>query len=181
MKNLFLIAGLVFFLSTCVDETAIIKQEPTFFDLKNYFKKQSEMLSQRTTVYKTTTVDSNRIEKIIDSLDFEKELKIFQESDINKVSWMDKYRVDSLFDTNGNLNRLIYKALDETMRTQELIISFEQNEVDTVRIFNDASGNVAKLQQRLTYIPSSGYSIESRQKTTLSDEHVLTVEVRFQK
>jgi hypothetical protein len=122
-----------------------------------------------------------QIEKELESIDFRQELKVFEESDINKVAWMDKYQVDSIYDEKGILEKLIYKASDQKLRTQKLLISFSQNEVDTIEILNNASGNIAKLKQHLRYIPSFGYSIISTQKTTFSEEYVLAVDVRFLK
>lgn len=184
MKNIikiFLLTLIVFSFSNCVEETAIIKQEPTFFDLKDYFKNELSALSQRTKIYKATSVDGDRIEKELDSIDFSLELKVFEESDINKVAWIDKYLVDSVFSSTGDLTKIIYNAADEKLRTRQLLVSFDKNEVDTIEIFNNASSNVAKLEQHLTYIPAIGYSIESTQKTTFSEEHVLSVDVRFVK
>jgi len=177
--KIFSLAFISFFFSSCVEETAIIKQEPTFFDLKKYFKNEQVSLSQKTKIFKTTSVDGDQIEKQSDSLDFNLELKVFEESDINKIAWIDKYEVDSIFDKNGDLEKVIYKAIDEKLRTRQLLISFDENEVDTIEIFNNASGNVAKLEQHLLYIPAYGYTIESTQKTTFSLEHVLKVDVRF--
>ena len=50
---------------------------------------------------------------------------------------------------------------------KNLRISFNQNEVDTIEIFNHAMGNVAKLKQHLLFVPSYGYSIKSKTKNYL--------------
>ena len=176
-----LLLSIVFSLSNCVEETAIIKKESSFFDLKNYFETQQAILSKLKRVIKIATIDGKHVEKELDSLDFNEELKVFEASDINKVAWMDKYQVDSIFDENGMLDQIVYKATDEKLRTQQLSVSFDQNEVDTIEIFNNSSSGVAKLQQHLLYIPNSGYRIESTQKTTFSEEHVVTVDVQFLK
>ncbi len=181
ISNTIFLVGLIIFLSTCIDESGVRNQKLAFFDLKGYFEKQLEILPQNTSVYKITSVNGNRIEKKIDSIDFSQELKVFEESDINKVAWIDKYEVDSIFDDKGSLYQIVYQSTDEKLKTQRLSISFDQNTIDSIEIFNNASGSVAKLEQHLQYIPSFGYSIESKQKTTFSDEHVLMVEVRFEK
>ena len=176
---LFLIAyGFCF--SSCVEQTSVVKVEPTFFDLKDYFKTQVANLSDVKRVNKITIVDGKRIEKVLDSIDFSQELKVFDESDINKVAWIDKYLVDSLYD-KGILSQIIYTATEEKLRTQKLLISYNKSQVDTIQVFNNASGNVAKLNQHLSYIPSYGYQIESTQKVTLLEEHVIAVDVQFLK
>ena len=166
-------------ITSCVDETAIVKQEPSFFDLKSYFESQREILSGKKNFYKATVINDARTEKKLDTLDFAAELKVFEESDINKIAWIDKYRVDSIFNDKGELVNLLYQANNEKLRTRSLKISFEKNQIDTIDIYNNASGSVAKLEQRLRFIPSFGYTIKSTQKTTLSDEQVVVVEVQF--
>lgn len=173
------LCSVVIALCGCVKETAIRKKQLSFFDLKGYFKTQKGQLFEIEKFKKTTLIDGKLIEKELDSIDFDQELIVFEESDINKIAWIDKYVVDSIYDINGQLSKLIYKAADDKLRTRQLLISFNQNTVDTIRIFNNSTGAVAKMEQRLLYIPSFGYSIESKQKTAISDQHVVTVAVEF--
>ncbi len=181
LTQIIFLIGFVFCFSDCVEQESIVKTEPSFFDLKEYFENQLTSLSEVKRISKTTFVDGKRIEKELDSIDFKQELKVFEESDINRIAWIDKYQVDSIFNEKGMLSQLIYTATDRKLRTQKLMISFNQSVVDTIEIFNDASGSVAKLEQHLSYIPSYGYLIESTQKITLSKEHVLAVDVQFLK
>lgn len=180
MKKIILLFVIAFSFFQCVEEDAIIKKEATFFNLKGYFKSQQATLLAQNGFKKKTTIDGQEIERSLDSLDFSQELKVFEASDINKIAWMDKYQVDSTFDPSGTLRELNYKAEDEKLRTQRLRVSFNQNQtVDTIEVFNNSTGNIATLKQRLRYIPTYGYLIESTQKTALSEEHVVAVEVQF--
>ncbi len=182
LKNILqilVLLGMVIVFSYCVKDTAIGKKQLSFFDLKAYFETQKRQLVEIEKFKKTTIIDGKQIEKELDSIDFNLELIVFEESDINKIAWIDKYLVDSVYDKNGLLNKLIYKATDDKLRTQQMLISFSQNAVDTIRIFNNSSGSVADLEQRLLYIPTYGYTIESKQKTTISAQHVVTVAVQF--
>ena len=171
--------SIIFSFSNCIEETAVIIKEPSFFDLKDYFKTEIEVLSGKKQVRKRTFIDGKEIEKVLDSIDFSLELKAFEESDINKIAWVDKYLVDSLYDEKGMLNKITYTATDVELRTQQLLISYNQNQLDTIDVFNKSTSSVASLKQHLRYIPSFGYSIESTQKTTLFEEHVLAVDVQF--
>jgi hypothetical protein len=181
IAQIVLFISIIFSFSNCIEETAVIIKEPSFFDLKGYFKAQLEILSDNEKVKKSTSIDGKSIEKILDSIDFNEELKAFEDSDINKIAWVDKYQVDSLYDEKGMLDKVNYQATDEKLRTQQLLISFNQNKVDTVDIFNNSTSSIASLKQHLRYIPSYGYSIKSTQKTTLFEEHVLAVDVQFLK
>lgn len=180
LQILFLCSAVII-LCGCVKETAIRKKQLSFFDLKGYFETQKGQLFEIKKFKKTTIIDGKLIEKELDSIGFDQELIVFEESDINKIAWIDKYTVDSVYDKNGLLNKLIYKATEDKLRTQQMLISFNHNTVDTISIFNNSSGAVAKMEQRLLYIPSYGYSIESKQKTAISAQHVVTVAVQFLK
>ena len=78
------------------------------------------------------------------------------------------------------LNRGLSPLKNEKLRTNKLSISFSTNAIDSIEIFNGSSGAVANLEQHLKYIPKQGYYIKSIQKATLSNEHVLIVEVKFE-
>ncbi len=181
LTQILLFISIIFSFSNCIEETAVIVKEPSFFDLKDYFNTQLETLSSIEKIKKATIIDGERIEKVLDSIDFQLELGAFKESDINKIAWVDKYQVDSLYDEKGMLRKVNYHATDEKLRTQQLLVSFNQNRVDTIDIFNNSTSSIASLKQQLRYIPSFGYSIRSTQKTTLFEEHVLTVDVEILK
>ena len=173
--------SIIFSFSNCIEETAVIIKKPSFFDLKDYFKTELEVLSGKEKVKKSTFIDGKVIEKVLDSIDFSLEMKAFEESDINKIAWVEKYQVDSLYDEKGMLIKITYTASDDALRTQQLLISYNQNKVDTIDIFNNSTISMASLKQHLRYIPFFGYSIESTQKTTFFEEHVLAVDVQFLK
>jgi hypothetical protein len=178
---LIMVVLVVFSFGSCSDNVVSNENQTSFFDLKGYFETEITKLANVRNVKKATTINDNREEKVFDTLDFDVELAAFVDSDINKVAWMDKYVVDTLYDLSGTLKKLHYLSLDEKLRTQQLMISFNQTEVDTIEVFNNTSSNIAKLQQHLRYIPSQGYSIESRQKTPIAEENVIVVEVKFPK
>ncbi len=176
---LIVIVLVVFSAESCRDNVVVDKNQTSFFDLKGYFETEITKLANVRNVKKATIINDNREEKVFDTLDFDVELAAFVDSDINKVAWMDKYVVDTVYDLSGTLRKLHYLSLDEKLRTQQLMISFNQTDVDTIEIFNNTSSNIAKLQQHLRYIPSRGYSIESRQKIPIAKENVIVVEVQF--
>lgn len=166
-------------LCTCQVETKIELNKPAYFDLNSFFDAQLKELNTYKKIKKTTAVDSIQVEKILDSLDFTIELQAFRDSDINKVAWIGKYQIDSLNNDKGELSRIDYTAEDEKLRTRQITISYKDDLVDSIKIFNYIPGAVSVLKQNLLYVPKYGYSIVSSQKTTLSKEHVLAVDVKF--
>lgn len=172
----FLLLGLA---SCSAPETTTLPLQESFFDLEGYFSEEAERLASVKRIRKKTSVDGKTEENTIEEPDLAKALKVFEAAGINRTAWLDKYVVDSLMGTDGMLRRLNYQALDEEMKTRSLDIIFKGTAVDSILIVRSSSSVVANMEQHLSYVPLSGFSIQSKQKTSLSDEHVLAVEVQF--
>ena len=166
-------------LTACIDvPTNTAKQDLAFFDLKNFFNEEIKNLSKIRQVKKSVAINGVVEELIRDSLNFEEELSVFLSSDINRIAWIDKYSVDSI-NTNGELQSITYSALDEKLKTQSLIINYKNNKVDQISIKNIRSSLVSSSNQELEYSVGKGYSIISRQNTTMTDERLLKVTVEL--
>lgn len=150
-----------------------------FFDLKGYFNDEIKRLNQENwSVSKKVAINNESEEKTLNSLDFAKELDVFVQSDINRPDWTDKYQIDSTLQ-DGKLVRLHYQALSEKLRTREIEIEFENEQVQKIHIKNGGNNFVAGSQQELTYLPKEGYTIKSRQYTALSKDKELSIKVRL--
>lgn len=166
--------------SACIDvPTNTVQQDLAFFDLQKFFNDEISNLSKIKSVKKSVEINGVVEELIKDSLNFEEELSVFLTSDINRIAWSDKYRVDSLT-KNSQLQSITYSALDEKLKTQLLIINYKNNKVDQVSIKNVRSSLVSNSDQELEYRVGKGYNIISRQNTTMTDERLLKVAVEFQ-
>jgi len=148
-----------------------------FFDLKTYFQQESESLTaKKPQLRKRLEIDGRIEEQTLDSVDFNEELRLFAEADINRPAWLDKYAVDSLLQ-NDRLSRLTYRALEADLKTRELQIDFLDGKVNEIHIQKKFDTAIANTDQKLAYFPGKGYSIENRQKTVLQDPQVFRVEV----
>ncbi len=173
---------ILFALASCSENPVNVKPgEQRYFDLKGYFDGEVKRLTGLPKVKKIATVDGQREERIIDSLDFEEELQIFSNADINRAAWSDKYAIDSVFNDQRQLTQLNYTSNDKDLRTQKISIDFSENAVSKIFIENSSSSAVADTKQLLTYEPGVGYTIESHQKVSLTDDNTFLVEVQFLK
>ena len=174
----FLFVAIAMVLFSCQDTPGVPIEQPHFFDLKAFFSEEMERLKNVNKLNKKALIDGNLEEKTIEGIDLKKELALFVDSDINKVSWLDKYETDSTFNKEV-LTQITYKAKDERLKTNRLAVHFEQGKVDSIEIIRKSSSLAAELEQYLIYLPAKGYSIESRQKTSFSKAHVLKLDVLF--
>lgn len=180
LKKIFFITTICLFSACQINTPDPDARFLPFFDIADFIDKEMIQLSNLKSIKKTVYINDKTEERILDSFDIKKDLEIFKKSNINKVVWIDKYKVDSLFDKSGDLAKLQYQALDEKLKTRIMIIAFNGKKVHAILIKNKSSNQVSSLEQDLEYYPQKGYySIKSRQKVSLNDEQVTTAKVRF--
>lgn len=126
-------------------------------------EEEKRMVYNKVSLSKILTLNGETDTSFIAQPNFASELDVLIKSDINRPAFSDKYSVDSTF-SSGKLNKIIYTAKDEKVKTRKLSIQFDsQNNVILidVRLFN---GNpITKNVQHLMYRPGVGYLIKDEQ------------------
>ena len=155
------------------------QEDPYFFDLAGFFNAEIKQLnSAQIKAHKTVKYNEKADVLPNQKLDYEKELAVFVHSDINKLSWREKYSADTL--RKGTEIRLItYKALDEQLKTQKIAISFDQNQVAQIAIKNHLKSIMANTWQELQYVPGKGYQVHGKQQMRMAGEDTMGIEVEF--
>lgn len=165
---------------SCVSTDIQPPRAAGFFDLKGFFDKEIEKKQKTVGTYqKTVTLDGVTETQQLTDFKVAEELKMFSDADINKTAWLDRYGVDSTFTTEGELKKITYQALREDLRTQQLLIHFDNKIVDTIYVKQVSNNLLAGAEQILLYVPRYGYKIENRQEITSLDPHKLSVDVVF--
>ncbi|MCP3933508.1 MAG: hypothetical protein GY705_30940 [Bacteroidetes bacterium] len=168
----------------CVDKNRDTGREEVvpklFFDLSGYFEKEISRLSDLQPVLKKrSSINDKTEEKQIKETNFERELAVFKNGDINRTAWMDKYSSDTTFSTQGKLSRIEYKAKEDKLKTKRIFIEFQKDKVHSVTIESQSENIISKFKQQLTYSPEKGYSILSEQDILFSKSKKLSVFVTF--
>lgn len=165
----------------CVEtptEGKLVKDKP-FFDLKGYFSQEINRLSGKKNLTKKAMYNGQEETKVMESIDFEKELLIFSNTDINRAAWLEKYSIDSIFDAQEKLRAVEYKALDEGLKTKSIRVQFAQNSVSQIEITTAGSSAISDTENNLKYSPTAGYSIKSRQNVKFVSENDIDIQVLF--
>ena len=150
-----------------------------FFDLASFFKKEAQYLNDKEIIIKKRITHNNSTEEQIKQIgNWEKELKIFSDCDINKPSWKDRYILDSTLSDNG-FKTLHYEAKDKKAPTQVIDIELLNKEVLSIVIINKETNNIFESQQYLTYIPGKSYSIKKIQDVGLIGQETYLIEVEY--
>ncbi|MCH2022921.1 MAG: hypothetical protein MK207_10630 [Saprospiraceae bacterium] len=160
-----------------IDQTKISNKD--FFDLKLFFNNEAEYLKSKNIRIKKIIKHNNTIEENIQQIDdWENELKIFSDCDINKPSCKNRYTVDSTLSNSGFMT-LHYEANDEKMQTKVIDIQISENNVHSIMIINKETNNIFESQQYLTYIPGKRYTIDKIQSVTLFEKENYSIDVQF--
>ena len=157
-------------LLSCAKNSGNVKADRTYFDLDSFFLKEASRLQiLNPGVNKTVSRNSEEQTKKISGINWENELSLFAESDINKSAWKDSYKVIH------NKGELIYRSLDSNLRTREIrIVKDQKGTVQKIIIENQTNNRLFQSFEKLVYMPDSLYQIDKKQHILLiGDNHYL--------
>ena len=163
MLNLLKAFACLLLLSSCFSKN---KEEAVrhiyFFDLQSYFKEQALTLN-KTAKKINKTVAKNEIteEKLVSINNWETELALFINADINKPDWKDSYTKDS------TATKVIYTATDKDLRTQRIEINLYHSKATQFVIDTQEDNLLYHSTEHLEYIPGVLYVIKKHQKVFL--------------
>jgi len=157
----------LFSITSCADTSKEAEvQEFSYFDIKGYFEKEVAKLSvENPLVYKEVYKNRQKEAKEVAINDWQKELSLFIESDINKPSWKNSYSFERSDDT------VIYRALEDELRTRKIEIIKIGEKVLSIYIENSASNELYKSNEQLFYFPDSLYRIIKKQQVRILGEN----------
>lgn len=176
-----MIAAGFFFFSACTDPTQssedVAAKEAHFFDLKGFIQNDvNELIKQNSRLDKTVKIGDKNEKQLVEQPDWKNELKVFEDSDINKVAWFDKY------EEQISEHSIVYLTTDSTLKTKRLQIDFKgkadknSKDVKSVIIINNTKNVLYQSSEFLTYIPKNNISIIRNQKVRTGDDE--TIEIR---
>lgn len=144
-----LLAGLLALAAACgpANDTATVRpnpanRKPAYFDLLGFLGAQSTRLNRRQPAVEKQVLlrDGNQETTRVPQVDWEKELQIFQQADINKPALRGLYAVDSAMLASGALRRT-YRRLPGTDHPVEQLTVVSQGPVVETITANVAQDN----------------------------------------
>lgn len=155
-------------------------KETYYFNLKDYFHKEAQILSiQRPRILKQVSRNESHEKKEIRIEDWERELALFLESDINKVAW--RYSYDEINHYNDNQDTLKYVSKDTSLRTQEIVIIRKDSVIKEIAIKNKVENYLYTSREELYYYPDSLYKIQKNQQVIVLGSNNYQISGRFLK
>ncbi|HZY36250.1 MAG TPA: hypothetical protein VFE53_06355 [Mucilaginibacter sp.] len=129
------------------------------FDLSGFIKKDAARLKKlNRPVVKTVYHNGVTETKTVHIDNWEQELGLFIDADINKPTWKSSYYVTS------EDSLLVYRAKETDLKVRYLLINHDKQKVKWILIYTKTPKNHLYLTtQKLVYFPDSLYSIDMRQ------------------
>ncbi|RZA01359.1 MAG: hypothetical protein EOP47_11020 [Sphingobacteriaceae bacterium] len=154
--------GIILLLPACKPAIKDDGVTAKYFDLKAYFKADAARLSRiKKTTLKTVTHNGATETKEVKIDNWERELSLFSEANINKPAWRDSYKIQ----TTPTI--VIYTAKDDDLKTREIIVNKTADKVKYIVIYNYTKNILYYTKEKLTYWPDSLYKIEKTQQVRL--------------
>jgi hypothetical protein len=152
----------VVFICSCGNGTGKKTAKGQYPDLKNYFKSEASVLDSLDPAAHVTVVENDEpVDKKYDSMDWKKELSIFEILDLAAEGNRDKFLVS--VDSNARLRITHYSAVDTAQEIQSVSITELDGKTDLVEAFLKKRSFVVDRDTRLSYQPGKGYGIQVRE------------------
>ncbi len=176
---------IIFTFSACSQSNgAEGKQDFKYFKIKHFFESEMARLEKKAVkVDKKVTLNKASENKTATTIDWEKELSLFANSDINKAAWSDQYQVDTI----KELGKVIveYKAKNENLKTQSIQLTYPNStsaaSPNKIAIVNQTHNAIYKHLERLTYETNKSYVIDTKQSVLGMQPDEMLIEGRFLK
>ncbi|GGE70846.1 hypothetical protein EV200_11244 [Pedobacter psychrotolerans] len=174
IKPLYILVFALALLSCNQREEAKANTDLTYFDLKGYFGKEILRLKKaKTKVNKTVSI--NGIEENKTSLinDWDKELAIFVNADINKNSWKGSFEVNKKVDVDT------YTTNNKKIPIKKISVTHRFSQVSKVEIIINNKNILFQSRDTLIYVPDQLYQIKKQQKIRFLDTKNYSIIARF--
>lgn len=174
MRKTFWLLGAVLTFYSCNPAVKSQNDALNYFDIKGYFKKEASRLNKSNPLLaKTVEVNGAAETKKIHIPNWEKELSIFSDSEINRSAWK------GLFSTNKTSEQELYTSDNKKVPVKEVFITKRDGRVYGIRILVKNSNMLYSSADTLSYYPDSLYQINKNQHIKLMAKKNYSITGRF--
>ncbi len=146
-----------------------------FFDLKAFFAAEAGRLTATGKPAIKEVTRNRAVERRRLKINWDTELALFRESDINRPAWKDSYRTTVTGDTTT------YSATDEDLRTRRItLVRQAGGGIRHIRIENRVSNFLYTTTETLDYFPASGYAIDRSQSVRIIGTNHYTIKTKLE-
>ncbi len=134
----------------------------TYFSIRDFFKNETKRLANSKTSVRKTIMKGDTFEEIkLTPKNWQEELVIFSECDINKPAWVRSYSLDSIVKPDYTI--VTYTTV-ENIPVKKIILVKNKTGVLSVSIEKNTNNLIYESSQNLIYSAKNGYEIIGEQK-----------------
>lgn len=150
-----------------------------YFDLKHLVQADidSNNKLQRTEI-KSITINGKSETKQLDKVDWQEEMQLLLECDINKTDWQNKFLVQN----DSLLHRISYISLSSKIPIKKMILQFDsiqQEKIISIEIEKRIASVLFSNDQKIYYYPFHSFKINSAQKSFWMRDFNSEVEIKY--
>jgi len=166
---------LIFFLSACTSGTQKKQLRALqYFDLKDYIAKEAKRLSlQNPEVDKYVEVNKAGEHKKLKIADWQKELSVFSDADINKSAWQGLFKLSERKDSKT------YVSAHKKVPVKSLSIQYKNGQISGIQILISTVNTLYTSNDTLSYFPDSLYEVKKTQHIKLLNEKSYLITGKF--
>ena len=171
---------LFFVLAGCENAKDKAAASDKYFSLTRFAEEVKADIARDTTqnFEKTVTVNGKSEVKNTTQLDWNTDLELLRQLDINKPSWQLSFSQTETLLPNGQLIRIV--AIDSMPQVKEVkIVKNKEGKVTEVFAFKHTKNFLYELTQSVHYYTDSLYQIKSSQKIWLLGDKEFLLETKF--
>ena len=148
----------------------------SYFNVKGYFAKEAERLKLlNPEIDKTVMVNQEQEQKKLKIADWQKELSIFSDADINKSAWQGLFKISKGKDAET------YLSNDEKVPVKSLRINYKNGKIYGIEILISNANSLYTSNDTLSYFPDSLYQVKKTQHITLLKQKSYLITGKFNK
>ncbi|QNK62000.1 hypothetical protein H7F33_15785 [Pedobacter sp. PAMC26386] len=175
MKRLSLFSLSILFFAAC-NSTASKKQNAalSYFDLKDYIAQEVKRLTlANPEIDKTVIVNKAAERKKLKIADWQKELSVFADADINKSAWHGLFQITKTKDAET------YHSDNEKVPVKSLNIKYKNGKIYSIQLLISNTNSLYTSNDTLSYFPDSLYEVKKMQNIKLLKGKSYTITGRF--
>ena len=185
LKNLFLLLLSFVIVTACVPTSANKDAEKKYFDVAGLIHQQiSELNKRKPKVEKNTSLSGEQGKISTDTLDWNKELALFKEADINSPALRDSYEIIE----DKASKTVTYTSKEEKLKVKEIKLQYNENSqitalnINQLKIIFAENNQLYEIQRvmEMTLKNSllNSYSIKGFQKVAMKDSLVYEINAK---
>lgn len=151
-----------------------------YFDLEKYIS-DDIAFNKKNKIKENKNIDINGKldEQINENVDWQKEMSLIEECDINKANWIGKYRIDSIWKEDSILLSVQYTATDNKIPVKKMTVFYTATHPAKIIIQKKIKSILFDTEQQIEYVPTKSFSINAQQKAFFMNDFNSKVSINF--